>query len=442
MGRLGSTDHASRKLAMSGASIAVATFASGVLGYVYIVVLTRALGPERYGELGALLGLSVVLAVTSTGIQLEATRSMALNPRGPTGWLLRRTALVSLATTTVAVVAAPAVVHLLHLSSWWPAFGLAAVLLPQTFIGGQLGILLGSGRHIAFASLLALSAASRTLAAVVTAIVGGGPNFALWATAVTAVAVNGVGALLLRAVDRPAHVAGSGDDDHQWVAGSESTIDVGLIDAAEISLDAGGRPGWSGLLRASIGSGALLALLNVDLLVARAVLPATASGWYAFLTLFARVTFWGTNFIALWIFPQVAGRGASGRAIRFALAAVAGVGAAAIVITWVFDDELTAALAGSAYAAAAPYAPAFAAAGMLLAVVQLVTYVDVARARHTFSVVVWVAVIAVGLAIRFVAPATVGGIITTTITVLALLSVAGLVTLLGPERISRRRPQP
>ena len=95
-----------------------------------------------------------------------------------------------------------------------------------------------------------------------------------------------------------------------------------------------------------------------------------------------------------------------------------------------------AAFAGSAYAEAAPYAPAFAAAGMLLALVQLVTYVDVARARHTFSVVVWVAVIVVGLAIRFIAPATVGGIIATTITVLAVLSLAGLVTLLAGERLS------
>lgn len=430
------TGTADRGLARSGASIAVATFASGTLGYVYIVVLTRALGPERYGELGALLGLSVVLAVTSTGIQLEATRAMALNPAGAIGWLLRRTALVSLATTGVGVVAAPAVVHLLHLSSWWPAFGLAAVLLPQTYVGGQLGILLGSGRHIAFAVLLALSAASRTLAAVVTAIVGGGPNFALWATAVTAVAVNIVGAVLLRGGDRLDGIAGPVDSEHQWVAGSESTIDVGLIDAAEGASDNDGRPGWSGLLRASIGSGALLALLNADLLVARAVLPATASGWYAFLTLFARVTFWGTNFIALWVFPHVAARSASGRAVRLALAAVASVGALAIVVTWIFDTELTAALAGSAYAAAAPYAPAFAAAGMLLAVVQLVTYVDVARARHTFSVVVWAAVIVVGLAIRFIAPATVGGIIATTITVLAVLSLAGLVTLLAGERLS------
>ena len=51
---------------------------------------------------------------------------------------------------------------------------------------------------------------------------------------------------------------------------------------------------------------------NADL-CSRAVLPATASGWYAFLTLFARVTFWGTNFIALWVFPHVAARSASAR---------------------------------------------------------------------------------------------------------------------------------
>ncbi len=428
---------AQRGLARSGASLAAATFASGILGYVYIVVLTRSLGPQKYGELGALLGLTVIFAVTSTALQLEATRAVALDPHGPTGWILRRSLLVSLGTTALALLVTPVVVATLHLSSLWPAVGVAAVLLPQTFIGGQLGILLGSGRHVAFSLLLTLSAASRTLAAVLTAVVGGGPNFALWATAAAALVVNGVGAAQLRRGAAGTLPAGRGPDrsttgpaaalEESLVAGNETVVEVGLVEAAEGRAT---RPGWGGLLRASIGAGALLALLNADLLAARSVLGGTESGWYAFLTLFGRVTFWGTNFLALWVFPHVAARGSAGRAVRVALAAVATVGTAAIAVTWAFDDALTRAVAGPAYAAAAPYAPAFAAVGMLLAVVQLATYVDVARARHTVSVIVWIGAFAVATAVRFIAPVTVRGIVTTALLVLAVVAGLSLATLL------------
>lgn len=418
-------------LRRSGASLAAATFASGILGYVYIVVLTRSLGPQLYGELGALLGLTVIFAVTSTALQLEATRAVALDPAGPTGWILRRGALVSVGTMVLGLLIAPLVVRTLHLSSAWPAIGVAAVLLPQTFIGGQLGILLGGGRHVAFSLLLVLSAGSRTVAAVATAVLGGGPNLALWITAATALAVNGIGALQLRrgdagGVSRERGVSTRHTAEEVMLAGNETIVEVGLVESAESGTT---RPGWGGLVRASIGAGALLALLNADLLAARSVLGGTESGWYAFLTLFGRVTFWGTNFLALWVFPHVASRGSASRAVRVALAAVAAVGTLAIVVTWAFDDALTRALAGPAYAAAAPSAPAFAAVGMLLAVVQLATYVDVARARHTVSVIVWLGAFAVATAVRFVAPVTVRGIVTTALVVLAVVAGLSLATL-------------
>ena len=286
---------AGSQLLRSGASLAVATMIAGVLGYVYILVLTRSLGPEQYGILGSLLGLSVVLSVASTALQLEAMRAVASDPSAPRDWLRRRGRIISIATGAVTLAAGPVIVEVLRLPTWAPVLALAALMVPQTYIGVQLGILLGAGRTGAFSLLLVLSGLSRTLAAILTAALKESPTFALWASAATGVAVLLLGALLVRAAEPPRHTS------------------------AEVATPRD----WSGVWRAAVGAGALVVLLNADLLAARAVLPDRESGWYAFLTVFGRVTFWGTNFIALWVFPHEAARGSAARARSYALGAVA-----------------------------------------------------------------------------------------------------------------------
>lgn len=382
-------------MARSGAVLAVATVLAGALGYVYILVLTRALGPVGYGVLGSLLGLSVVLSIASTAVQLEATRAVAVDPRAQRGWLHRRGIAISLATGAVTLLATPVIDSILRLPSPTLVFALAAVMVPQTYVGVQLGILLGAGRVADFGVLLVLSGASRTVAAVLTAALHESAAFALWASAATAVATNIVGALLLRRVPRPR------------------------------SSDGGPRVGWSGILRAALGAGALVVLLNADLLAARAVLPDKESGWYAFLTVFGRVTFWGTNFIALWVFPHEAARSSAGKARSYALGAVAVIASAAVLASWVGGAVITDTLAGPEYAGAAGYAPCFAVAGSLLSVVQLATYVDVARGRRRLSLVVWAASPAMVLAI-WLAPHTIAGVVSAAVAVLAVVALAGL----------------
>lgn len=392
---------AGSQLLRSGASLAVATMIAGVLGYVYILVLTRSLGPEQYGILGSLLGLSVVLSVASTALQLEAMRAVASDPSAPRDWLRRRGRIISIATGAVTLAAGPVIVEVLRLPTWAPVLALAALMVPQTYIGVQLGILLGAGRTGAFSLLLALSGLSRTLAAILTAALKESPAFALWASAATGVAVLLLGALLVRAAEPPRHTS------------------------AEVATPRD----WSGVWRAAVGAGALVVLLNADLLAARAVLPDRESGWYAFLTVFGRVTFWGTNFIALWVFPHEAARGSAAQARAYALGAVAGIAGFAFVAAVVGGRAITAALAGPEYADAAHFAPWFAIAGSLLSVVQLATYVDVARARQVLSLIVWTGSVVLVVAIRWLAPHTIAGAIWTTIIVLGVVALAGILSM-------------
>ncbi|MFZ1374190.1 MAG: hypothetical protein WAS01_10365 [Nostocoides sp.] len=399
------------QLARSGAALAGATFASGLLGYAYIVILTRALGPEQYGVLGALLGLSVIFTVTFTAIQLDATRVVALAPQAPRGWLHRRAAAISVGTGLFILLASPVIVSVLRLPSYVPALALAAMMLPQTYLGVQLGILLGLGRSVAFGVLLVISGLSRVVAAVVTAALGGGPTFVLTVSTLTAIAVLGLGGLLLRS----------------------SAVD------AQTGTSSPGERGWSGMLRATTGAGALLVLLNADLLAARAILPDRESGWYAFLTVFGRVTFWGTNFIALWVFPHEAARGSAAKARSYALAAVAILGVAACVIAALFAVPITRALAGEEYVAAAHFAPLFAVAGSLVAVIQLATYVDVARAQHLLSVIAWGGSAVMALIIWFAAPRTIAGAIWSAVLVLAVVAAAGLVSMRTPRETAPSR---
>ncbi|MFZ1578352.1 MAG: hypothetical protein WAT47_08390, partial [Nostocoides sp.] len=193
------------------------------------------------------------------------------------------------------------------------------------------------------------------------------------------------------------------------------------------------------MLRATTGAGALLVLLNADLLAARAILPDRESGWYAFLTVFGRVTFWGTNFIALWVFPHEAARGSAAKARSYALAAVAILGVAACVIAALFAVPITRALAGEEYVAAAHFAPLFAVAGSLVAVIQLATYVDVARAQHLLSVIAWGGSAVMALIIWFAAPRTIAGAIWSAVLVLAVVAAAGLVSMRTPRETAPSR---
>lgn len=401
------TRDSTARLARSGAALAAATLLSGLVGYVFVLIVTRALGPREYGVLGSLLGVALLASVTATALQLELTRAVASGQAGQVRPLLTRSLIVSAITSAVIVAAAPVLLAALRLPDVNGVFGLAALLFSQTFVGGLQGIMLGRGKVGAFGVLLVTTALSRVLAALITVATDGGSTFTLYVASVTALPPVLLGIWLV--ARRPGAADGRGRP------GADASAAA-----------ARGAGTYAGLVQAGAGAGALMLLLNADLLAGRAVLDDTASGHYAFLTIFGRVTFWGTNFIALWVFPHVAARSDTGRAERAAVGAIAAIGVTGVAVCWVFGRTLTRLIAGEAYLPAAGYAPAFSAAGALIAVVQLAIYVDVARARRLLIAAVALAGVALLALIAVLPDPGVGQVIAVTLGVLGVVAGLGL----------------
>jgi O-antigen/teichoic acid export membrane protein len=364
---------------------------ANLLGYALTVVLLRGLPVAEFGALAALLGAGAVASVTMTALQLEVARTTSHNPLPPRE-LHTLAAAVSGGTGLLALVLAPVLVPLLRLDDPRDAVLLAVLLVPQTYVGALLGVLLGDRLFVPFAILLLVAAGSRLVAAVVAMSSSLGSTGFLGLSVVlgAAVVLLGLG-LVARAGER----APSTPEPRAW------------------------RTCLPGLRRAAAGGGALLLLVNLDLLLARAVLDDAASGWYAYLTIFARVCFWGTNFLSLWVFPLVAGREASTTAVHGAFGAVVAIGVLAVVGALVLHRPVTAMVAGSAYGPVSYLAPLFAAAGAFLSLLQLATYVDIAGGHRAVTLTAWAAAVAMTAGVAVLQPSSVTGVAVIDVVVLA-----------------------
>jgi len=384
----------------SGTLLAAATVTASLLSYAFNLVLTRALGPQGFGSVGALLGLAVIGSVPATALQLECARLVASGRDTDIRWLVGRAGVaVSAVTMAAGLALAPLIDHVLRLETLWDAVLLALLLFPQTLTGALLGVLLGRGRLGLFSFLILSVGLLRLAAGAATDLADAGPTFALAAAALGAALSMGLGLLAVGLPSRRPRAAAARP---------------------------GARELLVGLFRATAGAAALMVLLNVDLLVARAALDDQGSGTYAFLTIFGRVTFWTTGFLSLWVFPRVARSPGSRRPVGWALAVIAVGGALAAAASMLLGPELVRVLAGPEYAGAAPYVGAFAVAGTLMSVIQLGTYVDVARRRHGVSIAAWGAAGVIAATTTALDVSSIWGIITVTNGVLGALTLYAL----------------
>src|SRR3712207_1383653 len=79
--------------------------------YLYHVILSRHLGPETYGALGAVLGLAVLPAIPSSGLQFAVARRVAA---GSTDYAVAATSSAMKLTLRVGTVGA----FVLALAAW------------------------------------------------------------------------------------------------------------------------------------------------------------------------------------------------------------------------------------------------------------------------------------------------------------------------------------
>ena len=412
---------AATRWASAAVALGVATALGHALSYGFSLVLSRALGPADFGALGALLGLSVVAAVPASALQTQVARHCTVSPgRAALRQGYRLSWLLGLAVAAgVAVLSVP-LSAVLRLDGALSVLLLAAGLLPVSVIAARQGVLLGRGAFGMLALTTVLVPALRLVGAGAAASADLGLTGALGLQAVaTWVAVAAVVALV-------APQTAKAEDDAADVA--PDVADVAAPDLPD-HREPRDRPTRSAgpQLRGVAAAGAsllgLFVLANVDVLLARIFLTDTESGIYAVGALGAKVVFWGSQFVALLVFPHVTRGRAGTRLVASAGAMIAAVGGAVALVSVPLATPVLDLLVGSAYADAASVLPWVVVLGTLLALVQLLTYAAVATAEHRFSALLWGTVLAQALVIALVAHDDIQQVVTVCILGTGLLAV-------------------
>ncbi len=150
------------------------TFAN-IINFLFQLYAGRELGPEAYGELGALTGVLAVFSVPSAALQVVITARVAGRLRDADGKpvpleispLLGQAVLWAVGLTVLLAIGSPAITGMLNLSSLLPAVLLAVYVLPTLIDLVPRAVLLGELRFVKVSIALIAGAAVRLLSAVV-----------------------------------------------------------------------------------------------------------------------------------------------------------------------------------------------------------------------------------------------------------------------------------
>lgn len=337
----------------SGAVLGALMIAANLLGYVFVLIATRSLGPEEFGAFSAVNSSGLLLAIPVGAIQVVVARRQTLHP-GTGLWLAGVLgAVLVLAGAAVSLFAT----GLFHLDSARTVILAMANLLPMSLTAALQGVLLGRGRLVAFGLSVLFTALTRILA-------------------VAAVGQHGIdwlfGALLIAGVAGAVLPA--------WQARREiATLDQRL-----------GRGAVRELLRANRTLGALVALSTVDLLLARHYLPARDAGAYALGSVFSKVVMWGTQFLALGIVPALHPSNSRKRVLE-ATGFVVVLGAIAVGATAATAPLLVRVVGGTAYGHADGILVWFVVLGTLLGLAQVLLYAGMATDDGRLGILTWLA---------------------------------------------------
>lgn len=354
-----------------GAVVAVAMGLMNVAMYGLTVVAARLLGPGPYGAFVAMMNVLLAVSVVQLALQATAARRIARAPDHVAAIeqvLLRVTHRAALALGAALLLLAPVVDRLLRLDSLPAALALAVTAVPMTMMGGQTGVLQGERRWHPLAAVYLANGVPKFLLGVA---------FMAWrpdeSTAIAAVAIGQFAPVLVG----------------WWVLRGRRASDV-----AEAPEPAVARSGRSVLVETARNSRALLAFLalsNADILVARAVLSAHEAGLYAGGLVVAKAMVFVPQFVVVLAFPNLSSSEDRARTLARSLLVVLGFGALAVLGTFALPGLALVFVGGDAYSAIRGTLWAFALAGALMAVVQMLVYAAIARAGTRPLVLVWLA---------------------------------------------------
>jgi hypothetical protein len=387
-----------------GLAVAVALAAANLLGYGFNLVASRRLGPAGYGAVAALLGLVLIGNVIALALQavvarraVRARRDAGAGNAMVTGWANHLAWRAGLGLLGLGLVASPLVAAWLHLRSPVGAVAVAVTLLPLTLIGAQLGVLQGAESFHRLAALYAMAGLGKVGGGVVGVLAVGSVSGAMVGTALGACLAAVVGHRLVTrgasapAGERDAHAAGA---------------------AREV-------------VHAAYALGALFALSNVDVVLARHYLSAHDAGLYAVGAVVAKGCFWLPSFVPVMALPGLADplrrRATASRAF-----AVVAVSAAALTVgAYAFGSLVVRMIGGSAYTELGDRVWLFAAAGSLLAVAQVLLYSRLATEDRRAIAPMWAVVVLEAAVIALWRHASPSQIVTVVVCASLALAVAG-----------------
>lgn len=337
--------HDRGSLARGGGLVAPALTLVNLVGYVLAVAASRALDQDAYGELNALLGALLVASVPALAVQAVVARAIARRPPGEEPGPRERALVVrslagGLVVAVVAAVLAPLVAAFLHVGIAGPLW-LAAGLVPLALLYGVMGVLQGRERFGALAVVVGAQGIGKAVGLLPLAL-DGGPAAVLAALAAGTLLSALLGVLLLG-------------------RGAPGVLPDGLPTVREAAA-------------AAAGLFALLALANLDLLLARHVLTGDESGRYSAGAICAKAAFWLPQVVAVVVFPRLSDP-VEGRALlRKAVLVVGGLSVLEVLGALVLARQVLELTFGQAYGSLAPLAPVFVVQGSVLSVVQLLVY--------------------------------------------------------------------
>jgi O-antigen/teichoic acid export membrane protein len=393
---------AGRALVRAGTVVAVATAGANVVSFALTIVLGNVLSVGDFGAVVALLGVAIVGQVPAMALQVVVARHVATatdaTRPGQARALLVHAALVGAAVAALAAVITVPMAGLLHLDSPFPMAWLAVSLAPVTLIFAVQGLLQGAERFTALGVFLVVMAVTR----VAGGLAGGvatGPSGVFAGIALGAVVALAVALFLVR-----------GD----------------LTRTAPAAEPTRPREFYGELWTAVAGMGALLALTNVDVMLARHYLSRHDSGLYAAGAVASKIAFWFPQAIAVVVFPRLTDPEQRAGLLAKAATVVVGLGVLTSVGTAVLGPWILGILLDPEYRTLGATLGVFAAAGAAGTLVQLLLYSGIAtRDRAITGVLVGALVVLVGV-VSTVAHGSVNAIIVTVLSTLVALTVVGL----------------
>ena len=335
--------------------------------YLFYVLAARALSPAEFADVSAMTALATIALMPATGVQAAAARDTAAllasgrndDADGLVRRLARRVGLFQAGLLAVLVLATPAAVAVLDLSS------------RSVWLTGAVWLVLGIALQVSLGPLQ-----GRELFGAVGAVLAGPMGAMRPLLLLPGVALLGVTGALGALV----------------VATVLGLVGVGLALRRALSRRRSGRVSLTGIWPALAALTAFASLTNADVVAAKIVLDATDAGLYSSAALLGKIALYAPSALALVLLPKVTSRLQAGLDVRrpalLTLVATLGTGLLVTAVILAAPSSLVSVVFGPEYRAAYGLAAPIAAVMTVASLLQVHLMVTLASGERTTIVLI------------------------------------------------------